>query len=99
MNTSANIAHLKESLVQEIVSMCERITAYGHYPDNLFMEAVSILKRHRDFGITQQIAYEAILPFYQTYPNGSAQEMFINDILDCLSDFIGNKEYRIYDHN
>lgn len=87
---------LCKSLRQEMLSLCEKIDRDRMSSYALFIEAVSTLKRFRDMGISQHVAYDLLTPVYQSYPDGSPQEEFMGDVLDCICGNIGNKEFRVY---
>lgn len=87
---------LKDGLVKEIKSLCEKLDKDGTSPDELLIEAVAVAKKYKMFGSPRQEAYDMIELIYRHCPDGSSQEEFIGDILDCICGNVGNKEYQVY---
>lgn len=85
-----------ESFVQEIESLCAKLVEGTMPYEHLLMEAVSVIKRYKDLGLSCQEAYDMIEPIFRHCPDGSSQVEFIGDILDCICGYVGNKEYQIY---
>lgn len=87
-----------DSLTRQIESLCERADGEGkaNLACSLFAEAVSVLRLHKDIGVSKNDAYEALLRIHRRLPDGSASEALVGDLLDCVSGFTGNNEFWIY---
>lgn len=85
-----------ESFVQEIEALCAKMDEDIMPYELILMEAVSVIKRYKDLGLSCQEAYDMIEPIFRHCTDGSSQVEFIGDILDCICGYVGNIEYQIY---
>jgi len=88
-------------LYDKIRDICEyELGEYTSWEDNLFQKGFIVTAQYCAEGGEQQKAYDTLLRLHNFYIGKESDESklnYIDDLLDCVSGFVGNDNYKIWD--